>query len=89
MANQQRTCEATYTEAGDEQVSSSKGPITRSDLETAFSGLVSDGQDSVAEAGVKAAGIAGAFGFLALAVTYVIGRRKGRRSRTVVEVRRI
>jgi len=70
-------------------VSPSKAPITRADLEGAFAGLVRDGQETVAEAGVRAAGVAGAFAFLALAVTYVVGRRKGRRSRTVVEVRRI
>jgi uncharacterized protein (TIGR03382 family) len=70
-------------------MSTSYGPITRADLEAAMSGLVSDGQDTVADAGVKAAGAAGAFAFLALAVTYVVGRRRGRKSRTVVEVRRI
>ena len=64
-------------------------PITRDDLEHALAGLVNDGQETVADAGAKAAGVAGAFAFLALAVTYVAGRRRGRRSRTVVEVRRI
>lgn len=64
-------------------------PITRDDLESALAGLVGDGQETVAEAGAKAAGVAGAFAFLALAVTYVAGRRRGRRSRTVVEVRRV
>ena len=68
-------------------MSSTYGPISRSDLEAALSGLVADGQDTVADAGVKAAGAAGAFAFLALAVTYVFGRRRGRRSRTVFEVR--
>ncbi len=70
-------------------MSQTYGPITRSDLEAALNGLVSEGQETVAEAGIRAAGAAGAFAFLALAVTYVVGRRRGRRSRTVVEVRRV
>jgi hypothetical protein len=70
-------------------MSPKQDPITRDDLEKALAGLVNDGQESVADAGAKAAGVAGAFAFLALAVTYVAGRRRGRKARTVVEVRRI
>jgi uncharacterized protein (TIGR03382 family) len=70
-------------------MSPSKQPITRGDLEAAFRGLVDDGHETVVEAGTKAAGVAGALAFLALALTYVVGRRRGSRARSVVEVRRI
>jgi len=63
--------------------------ITRDDLESAFRGLVDDSQETVADAGRKAAGIAGALGFLALALTYVLGRRRGSRAKATVEIRRI
>ena len=63
--------------------------LTRDDIEKAFRGLIDDGQDTVTDAGRKAAGVAGAFAFLALALTYVLGRRRGARARATVEVRRI
>ena len=66
-----------------------QGKITREDLETAFRGLVNDGQESALDAGRKAAGIAGAFGFLALVVTYLFGRRRGSKTKATVEIRRI
>jgi hypothetical protein len=64
-------------------------PITKEDLEAALRGLVDDSSQSIVDTGTKAAGIAGAFAFLALAVTYVFGRRRGTRSRPVVEIRRM
>ena len=64
-------------------------PITHDDVEQALRGLVSDSQETVVDAGTKAAGVAGALAFLALALTYVLGRRRGSRARSVVEVRRI
>jgi hypothetical protein len=63
--------------------------ITKEDLEGAFRGLIEDSHDTVLDTGRKAAGIAGAFGFLALALTYVLGRRRGSKARAVVEVRRV
>jgi uncharacterized protein (TIGR03382 family) len=63
--------------------------ITREDLERELRSLVEEGQDSVADAGRKAAGAAGALAFLALALTYVLGRRRGSRARAQVEIRRI
>jgi hypothetical protein len=70
-------------------MSPEKKPITREDLETAFRGMVDDSHETVVDAGAKAAGLAGALAFLALALTYVLGRRKGAKARSVVEVRRI
>jgi|APCry1669189241_1035207.scaffolds.fasta_scaffold232566_1 hypothetical protein len=58
-------------------------------MENALKGFVDDSQESVVQAGTKAVGIASALGFLALALTYVFGRRRGSKERTVVEVRRI
>ncbi len=63
--------------------------ITRDDLEAAYKGLVDDGQETVLDTGKKAAGIAGAFAFLGLALTYVLGRRRGSKAKTTVEIRRI
>jgi hypothetical protein len=63
--------------------------ITRADLEAEFKGLVDDSQETVSDAGRKLVGIAGAFGFLALALTYVIGRRRGSKAKAQVEIRRI
>lgn len=63
--------------------------ITHEDMENALKGFVDDSQESVVQAGTKAVGIASALGFLALALTYVFGRRRGSKERTVVEVRRI
>jgi hypothetical protein len=63
--------------------------ITRDDLESAYRGLVDDGQETVLDTGKKAAGIAGAFAFLGLALTYVLGRRRGSKAKTTVEIRRI
>ena len=63
--------------------------ITRDDLESAFRGLVNDGQETALDTGKKAAGIAGAFGFLALVLTYLFGRRRGSKSKATVEIRRI
>ena len=72
-------------------MSSPKGDqnITRDDLERELRGLVEEGQDSVADVGRKAAGAAGALAFLVLALTYVLGRRRGSKARAQVEIRRI
>jgi hypothetical protein len=70
-------------------VSPASEKITRDDLENAFRGIVDDGHETVVETGAKAAGAAGALAFLALAVTYVVGRRRGSKAKAVVEVRRI
>ena len=69
--------------------SDSERKITRADLEAEFQGLVDDGQQSIGDASRKVVGIAGAFGFLALALTYVLGRRRGSKAKAQVEYRRI
>jgi uncharacterized protein (TIGR03382 family) len=63
--------------------------ITRADLEREFRSLVDDGHKSAIAAGRKAVGATGALAFLALAVTYVLGRRRGSKSKAQVEIRRL
>ncbi len=63
--------------------------ISRDDLETAMKDLVGEGEATVAGAAKGAAGAAGAVTVLALTLAFLFGRRKGRRSKAVVEVRRI
>ena len=70
-------------------MSPAKKPVTRDDVEQALQGLVDDSQQTVVEAGTKAAGLAGALAFLAIAVTSVLGRRRGSKAKSVVEVRRL
>jgi hypothetical protein len=64
-------------------------PITRADLEAKFEEL----RGTAAPGAQKARGAALAAvlvgGVLILAAAYLIGRRKGRKRRTIVEVRRV
>jgi len=69
--------------------SASSRPITRDDLEAKFREVQGTGR-----AGADAARGAGkAFGVLAavggMGIAYLLGRRRGRKRRTVVEVRRV
>jgi hypothetical protein len=64
-------------------------PITRDDLEAKFAqlrGATSSGTQKARVAGVAALVIGGVVLVLA---AYVLGRRKGRKRRTIVEVRRV
>jgi hypothetical protein len=72
----------TVTRAGDR-------PITRADLEAKFEELrtgVGSGTDAARGAGP---GIAVGVGILVLLAVYVLGRRRGKKRRTVVEIRRV
>jgi hypothetical protein len=65
------------------------GRITRDDIEAKFRALQGD-VDETADAAVSyvlVPGVAAAAGVLVLA--YLLGRRKGRRKSTIVEVRRL
>jgi hypothetical protein len=64
-------------------------PVTRADIESKLreiQGGTETGADAAKGAGL-AAGIA--FVVLALVIAYLLGRRKGRKRRSVVEIRRI
>jgi hypothetical protein len=64
-------------------------PITRADLEAKFDelrGAAEPGAEKARGIGIAAV-IAG--GILLVAVAYLLGRRRGRKRRTIVEVRRV
>lgn len=64
-------------------------PITRDDIEAKLreiQGTTETGADAAKGAGVAAA-VVGLL--LAIAVAYLLGKRKGRKRRTVVEIRRV
>ena len=64
-------------------------PITRDDIEAKLrdiQGSTSVGADAARGAGMSAA-IVGLL--LAIVVAYLLGRRRGKRRRTVVEIRRV
>lgn len=64
-------------------------PITRADIEAKFDelrGATSPGATKARSVGIAAV-VAG--GILLVIAAYIIGRRKGRKRRTIVEVRRV
>jgi hypothetical protein len=64
-------------------------PITRADLEAKFDelrGAAEPGAEKARGIGIAAV-IAG--GILLVAIAYLLGRRRGRKRRTIVEVRRV
>jgi hypothetical protein len=64
-------------------------PVTRADIEAKLR-QIQGGTEAGADA-AKGAGMAAGVGLLLLAVVvaYLLGRRKGRKRRTVVEIRRV
>jgi hypothetical protein len=63
--------------------------ITRDDLQTAFSRVIGDGQESVRQNLPPALIIAGAVALGVVAIAFVLGRRGGRNQSAVVEIRRL
>lgn len=65
------------------------GTITKADLEASFRGVTSDVEDVVDQQRnrVLIVGVAVVVGVVA--ITFVLGRRRGQKNRTVVEVRRL
>lgn len=63
--------------------------IRREDLQSAIQDLVGAGEETVTGAARTAAGTAAGATILVLTLAFLVGRRKGRRSKAVVEVRRI
>jgi hypothetical protein len=66
----------------------SEGPIDRDDIEAKLRELRGEVELIGEEARSYALSIAIAVGVAVVAFAFVIGRRRGRRSRTIVEVRR-
>lgn len=65
------------------------GRITRTDLETAFSRVVGDGQEAATTIVPQALVVAGAVALAVVALAFLAGRRRGRRRSAVVEIRRL
>lgn len=67
----------------------SQSKITRDDLESKFRELQGDVEDTKSEVASYAA-VAAVVAVVAVAtVAFVLGRRKGRRKSTIVEIRRV
>jgi len=66
-----------------------KGPVTRADIEAKLAQIrgVADDQVEVAEEATRSALIAG--GILLIIIVFLLGKRRGRKKSTIVEIRRI
>jgi hypothetical protein len=67
----------------------SHGPITREDLEAKLRDITGDVTDTVDAARGIGVAIAVGAGVLCIVGAYWLGRRKGRKRKTVLEIRRI
>jgi hypothetical protein len=67
----------------------SHGPITRADLEAKLRDLTGDVSSTVETARGIGVAVAVGAGVLFVVSAYWLGRRKGRKRRTVLEIRRI
>jgi hypothetical protein len=65
------------------------GPITRADLEAKIRDITGDVSDTVEAARGIGVAIAVGAGVLFVVSAYWLGRRKGRKRKTVLEIRRI
>lgn len=63
--------------------------ITRDDLEAAFSQVVGEGEATVQAAVPQVLVVAGAIALGVITLTYLAGRRRGRRRSAILEVRRV
>lgn len=64
-------------------------PLTRDDLEATFRGVQDEIQGRVVESKRTVLGTAAGVGAVLLVVMFLLGRRTGRKKRTVVEIRRL
>lgn len=63
--------------------------ITRADLEASFQGLQDQLQGKVEQKKRTVAGTAAGVGVVLLLIMFLLGRRSGKKKRTVVEIRRL
>ena len=66
-----------------------RGPITRADLEAKLRDITGDVSDTVEAARGIGVAVAVGAGVLLVVTAYWLGRRKGRKRKTVLEIRRI
>jgi hypothetical protein len=67
----------------------SEGPITRDDLEAKMRELVEGAQGEVSSAKSTFVTIGVVVGVVLLLITFLLGRRGGKKRRTIVEIRRV
>lgn len=70
-------------------MSTATSKITRDDLESKFRELQGDAEETVEDVKGYAVTAAIAVGIVVVAAVFVLGRRKGRRKSTIVEIRRL
>jgi hypothetical protein len=63
--------------------------ITREDLQTAYSKVLGEGEETVKAAAPQGLAVIGAVGFAVITLAFLIGRRRGRSRSAVVEIRRL
>ncbi|HXY28639.1 MAG TPA: hypothetical protein VEH82_10200 [Acidimicrobiales bacterium] len=63
--------------------------ITREDLQAAYAQVMGEGEATVRAAAPRGLAIAGAIGILIVALAFLAGRRRGRATSAVVEIRRL
>ena len=63
--------------------------VTRADLEAKFRQLQGEVEEKVLDQRTKIIGAVATISVLALVIAYLLGKRKGSRRSTVVEIRRI
>jgi hypothetical protein len=66
-----------------------RGPITRADLEAKLRDITGDVADTVDKARGIGVAVAVGAGAIFVVTAYWLGRRKGRKRKTVLEIRRI
>ena len=66
-----------------------KGKVTKGDIESKLRELQGEVNEGVEATKVPALAVAIGVVFVAIAAAYVLGRRKGRRRQTVLEIRRL
>lgn len=66
-----------------------EGGITKADLEASFRGVTTDVEGVVDQQRNRALIVGVAVVVGVVAITFVLGRRRGQKNRTVVEVRRL
>jgi len=64
-------------------------PITRADLEEAFRRVVGEGEKTVTAAAPAALVVTVAGALVVVTLAYLAGKRRGRRTSSVVEIRRL
>ena len=71
------------------QTSGTNGKITRADIESKLHDMRGDVEESAEAAKTPILAVAGGVAVAIVIVVYLLGKRRGRRRSTVVEIRRV